>query len=77
LISARPRLNPKGLRLCRAAPAGSILAGDILEIGKRIAETGKIVAGFVDVASLRLAPFPPGTHSSSCNKKIATALTID
>jgi hypothetical protein len=43
LIRSRPLAHPDELRLCRTALAGSIPAGDILEIGKRIAETGKIV----------------------------------
>jgi hypothetical protein len=46
LIRSRPLAHPVGLRLCRTTPAGYIPAGDILETGKRIAETGKIVAGF-------------------------------
>jgi len=42
--------------------AGSIPAGDILEIGKRIAETGKIVAGFVYVASPKAGSIPAGDN---------------
>jgi NAD(P)-dependent dehydrogenase (short-subunit alcohol dehydrogenase family) len=64
LIRSLPLAHPYGLRLCRSTPVGSIPAGDILEIGKRIAETGKIVAGFIYL----------GTAHETAMERFSTAL---
>ena len=49
--SLAPARSPCGLRRCRAAPAGSIPAGDIIECGMRNAETGKIISCAVAAVS--------------------------
>ena len=74
--SLAPARSPFGLRLCRSAPAGSIPAGDTAAASQSLANLrvvqseGSIdslspesspLAGFVYVAPLPRAPFPPGT----------------